>query len=58
MSDLEQKLIQQATSMHKKIFPCAHKVNLTECFTKHEKRILFWYNTEDESTHVLMADEE
>lgn len=57
MGQIEQKLIKQATRKHKKIFPCAHKENLDECFTKDNGRIMFWFNTEDQSTHVISADE-
>lgn len=53
MNRLKQKMIQRALKKHKKIFPCSNKNDLLECFTEHRGQVLFWYNTEDLSTHVL-----
>jgi hypothetical protein len=53
MSQVEERLIKKATRIHKKIYPCAHKKDFADCFTKDDKRIMFWFNTEDESTHVV-----
>jgi hypothetical protein len=58
MSELELRLIRLATKKHTKIYPCAHKVHFEDCFTRYENQIFFWYNTEDQSTHVLTAQME
>ena len=56
MGEVERRLIDQASRMHEKIYPCCHKRHFNDCFTRHEDQILFWYNTEDQSTHVLTAE--
>ncbi|MBD3315574.1 MAG: hypothetical protein GF344_07290 [Chitinivibrionales bacterium] len=50
------RLIEQALMRHKKIYPCANHGNLNDCFTVSGNRILFWFNTEDQSTHLVVAD--
>lgn len=56
MSDIERRMIRQAERKYKKIFPCCHKESFSECFTRVENRVLFWFNTEDHSTHVLSKE--
>jgi hypothetical protein len=58
MRDLENDLIIQATRRHKKIFPCADKQEFSDCFTRCGNKVLFWYNTEDNSTHVMTFEKE
>lgn len=53
MGHLEKQLIDKATRKHKKIFPCAHKENIDDCFTRDDGRLMLWFNTEDQSTHVV-----
>jgi hypothetical protein len=53
MGDVQLELIQMAIDKHKRIFPCGNAAVLGECFTTTEDRVLFWYNTEDDSTHLL-----
>lgn len=55
MNKLERRMIDLATKKHDKIYPCATKQQLTDCFTRHENMVFFWYNTEDHSTHVIKA---
>jgi hypothetical protein len=47
------KLIEKAISEHGKIYPCSSSVMLNDCFTEEDKKLLFWFNTEDNSTHLL-----
>lgn len=49
---LKQKLINEALKRHEKIYPVGNYNNIDECFTVEEDSILFWYNTEDKSTHL------
>jgi hypothetical protein len=56
MNDLKKKLIHKATQQYKSIRPCAHKAELNECFTVEDNTVLFWFNTEDESTHMVAAE--
>ena len=53
MENLEKVLIKKAKNEYKKIFPCSHRVKLEECITRDKERIYLWFNTEDESTHVV-----
>jgi hypothetical protein len=57
MSELENSLIDKAIEIHKKIFPCSRTETLADCFTRHENKLFFWYNTEDQSTHVLFIED-
>jgi len=56
MTDLEERLVIRASEMHSKIFPCAARKEFAQCFTKDRGKLCFWYNTEDQSTHLLVAD--
>lgn len=56
MSKREMKLIKKARDKYKKIFPCEGKDSLSECFTTHDNKIFFWFNTEDQSTHLIATD--
>lgn len=53
MNELKTKMIRKAEKLHKKIYPCAQKTQLEDCFTKGKDCIFLWYNTEDNSTHVI-----
>ena len=53
MSDLESNLFNEAVLKHKFIYPCSNRPNFKECFTRNEDKLFFWFNTEDQSTHVL-----
>lgn len=57
MTRAEQALLAEAKATYKEIFPCGTKQSLHECFTSHGDRILFWFNTSDSSTHLLMGTE-
>jgi hypothetical protein len=56
MNEIRHSLIRKATRQYRKIRPCAHKAELNECFTVEDKQVLFWFNTEDESTHMIAAE--
>lgn len=56
MNEIQQKMISQARRQYQQIFPCATKNSLRECFTVEGKRVFFWFNTADETTHVLACD--
>jgi len=53
LNDCEQRMIDEALKRHRKIYPCSDKTDLRQCFTRDEKHYLFWFNTEDNSTHVI-----
>lgn len=56
MNKVKINLIIQAISKYKKIYPCGNKRNLFDCFTEIDNNLLFWFNTEDHSTHLLTAE--
>lgn len=49
-------LIDKAIDKHGTIYPCANMVYLTDCFTNYDGKWIFWYNTEDNSTHVVTEE--
>jgi hypothetical protein len=49
-------MIRQAEKEYDRIYPCAMKKNLRDCFTVEEDRLYFWFNTADETTHVLTRE--
>ena len=53
MTNQKTRMIKKAEKRHKKIYPCAEKMHLEDCFTKNKDFVFFWYNTEDHSTHVI-----
>lgn len=53
MGEREKKLIARALGKHERIFPCAQKQCMTDCFTEIGDQLFFWFNTEDNSTHVI-----
>jgi hypothetical protein len=52
----QRKLIKKAQNKYKKIFPCRDKKSFAECFTSYNNRLFFWFDTEDQSTHVEIED--
>ncbi len=56
MNDIKAHLIEQARREYRRIFPCARRGDLDECFTVEGNKILFWFNTDDDSTHMVTGD--
>jgi len=53
MDDIQLRLIEKAIAKYKKIFPCGGTIQLEDCFTIDENKLFFWFNTEDNNTHVI-----
>jgi len=53
MNDLKKTMIKKAKDRYKKIHPCGRRRKLDECFTVEDDTLCFWFNTDDQSTHVL-----
>ncbi len=53
MTSVKDKMIKRAVQEYGKIFPCGELEKLNECFTQTKEAMLFWFNTEDNSTHLL-----
>ncbi|MBD3346342.1 MAG: hypothetical protein GF401_14905 [Chitinivibrionales bacterium] len=56
MNKHQQRLISEAKRKYKRIYPCTAKPSLAECFTLHNNKLLFWFNTDDHTTHVMTAE--
>ncbi|KMQ52488.1 hypothetical protein CHISP_0755 [Chitinispirillum alkaliphilum] len=55
MNEIKRKLINQAVERYTSIFPCTRANDLNECFTIEDNVVMFWFNTEDKTTHILTA---
>jgi hypothetical protein len=53
MSEIKLHLIKQARELYLEIHPCSNKSELSDCFTTEGNVLMFWFNTNDSSTHVL-----
>ena len=53
MNELKNIMICKAVEMYADIYPLITKQDLGECFTTEGNVLMFWFNTADESTHVL-----
>ncbi len=53
MNDLKDIMINRAVALYADIRPVYAKHDLDECFTTEGNMLVFWFNTADESTHVL-----
>ena len=56
MNEVKKSMIRKARKKYEQIYPCATKKGFGDCFTVDEDRIMFWFNTADESTHVLTQE--
>ncbi|MGM0461979.1 MAG: hypothetical protein ACQEQ4_06115 [Fibrobacterota bacterium] len=56
MDHLKETLIQKAENRFTHITPCSTKRDIRDCFSVEDNRLLFWFNTSDNSTHILTAD--
>jgi hypothetical protein len=53
MNKIQERMIKKALGVHKRIFPCKGKSHFDECFTVEGRKIIFWFNTEDQTTHII-----
>ena len=56
MTEQKERLIRRAVETHERIMPCSNRTELGECFSTLEDKLIFWFNTEDNSTHVLIEE--
>jgi hypothetical protein len=56
MKEIQTLLIQQALREYGAISPCSTRDSLYDCFTVEFGRLMFWFNTQDNDTHLLVAD--
>jgi len=56
VTELKEQMIRRAIEAHERITPCSNRSELGECFSVLEDKLVFWFNTEDNSTHVLIEE--
>lgn len=56
MNKIKKKMIAEAKKKYRRIFPCSTRDNINECFTVESGRVIFWFNTEDYTTHMLTKE--
>jgi hypothetical protein len=54
MEELKQKMIQKAYAQFVEIRLPSRAISFSECFTAFQGKIYFWFNTSDDSTHVIV----
>ncbi len=56
MNRIKKDLMAAARQQYNKIFPCGSMDRVEDGFTVEGKLLLFWFNTEDNSTHLLTQE--
>jgi hypothetical protein len=56
MSDIKSEMIREALRKYRKIYPVTTASALVDCFTFDTDKIIFWFNTEDQSTRALIKN--
>jgi hypothetical protein len=56
MKEIQSALIQQARREYGNIAPCSSYDSLYDCFTVEFGKVMFWFNTIDNDTHLLVAE--
>lgn len=56
MEKTKTKLINEARQRYRAISPCGRRSNIAECFSVMENCLILWFNTDDNSTHVVVAE--
>lgn len=49
----KKRLIARARKLYRTIAPCGERSTIDDCFTVDRNRLIFWFNTADESTHMM-----
>jgi len=56
MNELKKKMVQNAEAKFNEISPCFPLTELNDCFFVEGNTIYFWFNTQDNSTHLECMD--
>jgi hypothetical protein len=56
VGEKQERLIEKAIEKHERIRPCSNRTELRDCFSVLGNKLIFWYNTDDDSTHVLVDE--
>ncbi len=57
MGAIKERLIAKAVEDFSRIYPVADTGDFENCFTYHKNNIVFWFNTTDNSTHVVRSSD-
>jgi len=52
------QLITEAIERYSDISPCSGKKSILDCITYYNEEIQLWFNTSDNSTHLISSKEE
>ena len=55
METLQQSLSEKARETYRNVYPCGFDRRLQDCFTTMGDKYVFWFNTDDRSTHIVVA---
>jgi len=53
MERIKMMLMERAKRKYKRIFPCAKSRRFKDCFTRYNRTLYFWFDTEDHNTHIV-----
>lgn len=55
MNEIKYTLIGKAIEQYVDIYPVLTRKHLRDCFTTEGDLLVFWFNTSDETTHVITS---
>ena len=47
-------MLRKAIAQYQEIYPTVGKASFAECFSIDEGALIFWFNTGDNSTHIMV----
>jgi hypothetical protein len=53
MNETKEKMIQEARTRYGSICLLPHGATFSDCFTRSNNNLIFWFNTEDNLTHMI-----
>ncbi len=54
MNEIKYRMITEAIENYNSIFPSGNNASLEDCFSINGDQLFFWFNTEDQSTHLIV----
>lgn len=55
MDKLKKALIKKEQTQYGRIYPCNSEKSLHNCFSRHGRQLILWFNTEDKSTRIVRS---
>ena len=56
MNELKTMMLKTAMERYRTITPCSAKRDFSECFTVEGNKLCLWFNTEDNTTHLIFTE--